>query len=120
MSKLTEAKTKKRDMMVLGLMAHNPGLTHDQANKASKEKYGCGIGFTGFKALKEKALQGPPQIEGKRQIEKELKNGTTPLKTRIKQLGKELIESGFHGAVMEIVDGKPHWHLDERRAIHIS
>lgn len=121
MARLTDAKMKKRDLMLLGLLSSNPQLTHEEASKASKDKYKIGIGFKSFRALKAQAMKGPPQEEGKSPIEKELKKGTTPLKTRIKQLGKELVESGFHGAVMEIgEDGKPHWHLDERRSVHVS
>lgn len=118
MSKLTHAKTKKRDLMIISLLASNPSITHDQANKASKEKYGCGIGFDRFKMLKTEAMKGPPAgaeslPKGEDKVKKAMKKGTTPLKAKVKELGEIMAENGIEEALMQVVDGKPQWHIVE-------
>jgi hypothetical protein len=127
MAKLDNKQMKKRDLMLIGLLVNNPHLTHEEAITASRDKFGCGISFEKFKAIKSEAKKGPPDAEVKEalhsahdEVRKALKKGTRPLKAKIKELGKTLVENGIDEAVMKVIDGVPHWHIVEKRSYDIS
>jgi hypothetical protein len=130
-TKATMSTATKRTKMAQKMLSENPHVTHEEVNKALKQKHGSGIDFYKFRTMKygHKVEPRPTPTSAANNkpvssMKAALKEGTVPTTSEevvgfIKGLNERVKSSGIEKLEMHMVDGEPQWTVTERRQFTI-